>query len=90
MSELLEKGLEQSQKEVEAGVADAEAELARLRSHCGRLEELIAVGKATLAAAQLKTSPSNGHGVKPAPKVQNGQGPDTSDRVMKHLQSQLR
>jgi hypothetical protein len=90
MSELLEKGLEQSQKEVQAGVADAEAELARLRSHCGRLEELIAIGKATLAAAQVKPSPSDRQAVKPAPKAQNGQGADTSDRVMNHPQSHVR
>jgi hypothetical protein len=88
VSELLEKSLENSQKEVEAGVADAEAELGRLRQHCERLEELIAIGKATLSAIQLKPSSGTGTAVKAA-KAQNGQSGDTSDRVMKHLQSQL-
>lgn len=54
MSELLMKGLTSTQRELEAGVADAEAELARTEEYCRKLEELIAVGKATLhAASQL-------------------------------------
>ena len=54
MSELLMKGLVSTKRELEAGVADAEAELARTEEYCRKLEELIAVGKATLhAASQL-------------------------------------
>jgi hypothetical protein len=54
MSELLMKGLVSTKRELEAGVADAEAELARTEEYCHKLEELIAVGKATLhAASQL-------------------------------------
>jgi hypothetical protein len=54
MSELLMKGLTSTKRELEAGVADAEAELARTEEYCRKLEELIAVGKATLhAASQL-------------------------------------
>ena len=54
MSELLMKGLSSTKRELEAGVADAEAELARTEEYCRKLEELIAVGKATLhAASQL-------------------------------------
>jgi uncharacterized protein YaaN involved in tellurite resistance len=54
VSELLMKGLVSTKRELEAGVADAEAELARTEEYCRKLEELIAVGKATLhAASQL-------------------------------------
>ena len=45
------KGLSSTKRELEAGVADAEAELARTEEYCRKLEELIAVGKATLHAA---------------------------------------
>jgi uncharacterized protein YaaN involved in tellurite resistance len=51
MSELLMKGLASTKRELEAGVADAEAELARTEEYCRKLEQLIAVGKATLHAA---------------------------------------
>ena len=51
MSEVLMKGLVSTRRELEAGVADAEAELARMEEYCRKLEELIAVGKATLHAA---------------------------------------
>ena len=57
MSELLMKGLASTKRELEAGVADAEAELARTEEYCRKLEELIAVGKATLHAASQATSP---------------------------------
>ena len=57
MSELLMKGLASTKRELEAGVADAEAELARTEDYCRKLEELIAVGKATLHAAGQATSP---------------------------------
>jgi uncharacterized protein YaaN involved in tellurite resistance len=51
---MLMKGLSSTKRELEAGVADAEAELARTEEYCRKLEELIAVGKATLhAASQL-------------------------------------
>lgn len=51
MSELLMKGLVTTRRELEAGIADAEAELARNEEYCRKLEELIAVGKATLHSA---------------------------------------
>jgi hypothetical protein len=57
MSELLMKGLASTKRELEAGVADAEAELARTEDYCRKLEELIAVGKATLHAASQVTHP---------------------------------
>ena len=57
MSELLMKGLASTKRELEAGVADAEAELARTEEYCRKLEEMIAVGKATLHAASQMTMP---------------------------------
>jgi len=54
---MLMKGLSSTKRELEAGVTDAEAELARTEEYCRKLEELIAVGKATLhAASQLPLS----------------------------------
>jgi uncharacterized protein YaaN involved in tellurite resistance len=51
------KGLASTKRELEAGVADAEAELARTEEYCRKLEEMIAVGKATLHAASQMTVP---------------------------------
>ena len=88
MTDVLKKGLENTQKEIEAGLADAEAELARLRVQCEQLQELIAVGKATIYAAQL-TSPAGHRAVdKPATKPSNGRG-DASEAVVKQLQGNL-
>ncbi len=86
MSELLKKGLETSQREVEAGLVDAEAELVRMREHCEQLEHLIAVGRATMYAMQLK--PTGRTGASEKPKMQNGRG-DASEHVVKQLQSNL-
>jgi uncharacterized protein YaaN involved in tellurite resistance len=57
VSELLMKGLASTKRELEAGVADAEAELARTEEYCRKLEEMIAVGKATLHAASQMSMP---------------------------------
>jgi hypothetical protein len=56
LSDLLKKGLQSSRTELEAGLADAETELAQARERCHQLEDLIAVGRATLYAAQLNPS----------------------------------
>lgn len=65
MSDMLLKGLVTTKRELEAGLADAEAELAKTEAHCRKLEELIAVGRATLHAAtqvnfQATAAPANG------------------------------
>jgi hypothetical protein len=88
VSDLLTSGLQNAQKEVEAGIAQAEAELGRLRHQCDQLEELIAVGKATLYAAQLKPSFGSASADKRPAKVQNGHTAD-SERVVKELQNHL-
>ena len=73
MSELLMKGLASTKRELEAGVADAEAELARTEEYCRKLEELIAVGKATLlAASQMPlpmSRPESANGVTVVPEL---------------------
>ncbi len=67
------KGLSSTKRELEAGVADAEAELARTEEYCRKLEELIAVGKATLQASSQM----------PLPQMSQSNGvtvvPDTAD-----------
>jgi multidrug resistance efflux pump len=51
MSERLIQGLATTRRELEIGLADAEAELAGIEANCRRLEALIAVGRATLHSA---------------------------------------
>jgi F0F1-type ATP synthase membrane subunit b/b' len=87
VTDALRKGLETSQKEIEAGLTDAEAQLARLRVQCEQLQELIAVGKATLYAAQLKSLAERGAD-KPAPKISTGRA-DASEQVVKQLQNHV-
>jgi hypothetical protein len=86
VTDALKKGLESSQKEIEVGLADAEAELARLRVQCEQLQELIAVGKATIYAAQLKSPPGARVADKLPSNVFNGGG-DASENLVKQLQA---
>ena len=53
MSDRLKQSLMSSRTEIEAGLAEAEAELARVRQRARELEELIALGTATLLAAEM-------------------------------------
>ena len=53
MSDRLKQSLMASRAEIEAGLAEAEAELARVRQRARELEELIALGTATLLAAEM-------------------------------------
>lgn len=64
MSDRLKQSLMSSRGEIEAGLAEAEAELARVRQRARELEELIALGTATLLAAEMISGGSKGH---PAP-----------------------
>lgn len=73
MSERLMNGLVTTKRELEAGLADATNELARAEEHCRKLEDLIAVGRATLHAAAQATPPASKPArIAPAP-AQNGQ-----------------
>ena len=56
MSDRLKLGLESSRSELNEGVVEAEAELARLRDRCAELETLIAMGKAAILTAQVAES----------------------------------
>jgi hypothetical protein len=59
MSELLVAGLSKTKHELESGISDAERELALTEEYCHKLEQLIAVGKATLhAATQASIQPT--------------------------------
>ncbi len=53
VSDRLKQSLMASRAEIEAGLAEAEAELARVRQRARELEELIALGTATLLAAEM-------------------------------------
>jgi uncharacterized protein YaaN involved in tellurite resistance len=90
MSELLMKGLSSTKRELEAGVADAEAELARNTEYCHKLEELIAVGKATLHAASQTTfqgSPPVREISAARPIAPNGASGDIDKRLVKEAQN---
>jgi hypothetical protein len=59
VSELLVAGLSKSKHDLESGISEAERELAVTEAYCHKLEQLIAVGKATLhAAAQATLQPT--------------------------------
>jgi hypothetical protein len=79
MSELLMRGLVTTKRELEAGLADAEAELARTEEYCRRLEELIAVGKATLhSATQVNFQPMRTENPGGSPQAGDVQPSDSS------------
>jgi hypothetical protein len=83
VSELLMKGLVSTKRELEAGVADAEAELARTEEYCHKLEELIAVGRATLhAASQLNLQQVSRPTLSEAGQASN----DLQSRLVKEVQ----
>ncbi len=56
MSDRLQQGLATSRREIEAGLDEAEAELARMHQLCRETEELIANAKAVLLSAR-RTEP---------------------------------
>ncbi|MGE5225356.1 MAG: hypothetical protein ACM3OO_00600 [Planctomycetaceae bacterium] len=83
MSDLLLKGLVTTKRELEAGLADAEAELARTEEYCRKLEELIAVGRATLHAATQVNFRSDQLGASAPTAATNG------DQAVTDLQKRL-
>lgn len=60
MSDRLKQSLLASRSEIEAGLSEAEAELARVRDRARELEELIALGTATLLAAEMISGGAKG------------------------------
>jgi hypothetical protein len=90
MSDLLMKGLASTKRDLEAGLADAEAELARTEEYGRKLEELIAVGKATLHAASQTSFQSSSPVREMAPTrsvAPNGQATDADKRLAKEAQN---
>jgi hypothetical protein len=85
VSEMLLKGLVTTKRELEAGLADAEAELAATEEYCRKLEELIAVGRATLhAATQVNFQSSLG-----ANRAAASNAPAGGDQSVSDLQKRL-
>ena len=86
MSEVSMDGVTSTMRELEAGVADAEAELARTEEYgrkleelvrteeyCRNLGEMIAVAKATLHAAGQMRGADNLRAPDPGAKLKRGQ-----------------
>ena len=92
MSDRLKQSLITSRSEIEAGLAEAETELARVRQRARELEELIALGTATLLAAEMISGGNRSSG--PAP-VQSQPSPmaadlaSASEKSKDELQSRL-
>jgi hypothetical protein len=81
---MLLKGLVSTRRELEAGLADAEAELARTEEYCRKLEELIAVGRATLhAATQANFQPTPFASVAATPAAGEQPMTDAQKRMVK-------
>ena len=93
MSDRLKQSLMSSRNEIEAGLAEAEAELARTRQRARELEELIALGTATLLAAEMisggsKPSPAPAASSAPAAApVAGGAGNAAADLAAAHEKS---
>jgi uncharacterized protein YaaN involved in tellurite resistance len=83
VSEMLMKGLVTTKRELEAGLADAEAELARTEEYCRKLEELIAVGRATLHAASQVSLQA------PRPAAPSAAAPESNGEQVTDLQKRL-
>ena len=92
MSDRLKQSLMSSRNEIEAGLAEAEAELARVRQRARELEELIALGTATLLAAEMISGGSGGGGRGSAgggsaPSASAGSGMAAADLAAAHEKS---
>jgi len=84
VSDRLKQSLMSSRNEIEAGLAEAEAELVRTRQRMRELEELIALGTATLLAAEM----ISGGNRSSAPAAQSGgSGTAAQDLTTAHEKS---
>ena len=68
MSDRLKQTLLSSRSQIEVGLAEAERELAQVRQRARELEELIALGTATLLAAEMISSNRFRQPAAPAPR----------------------
>ena len=92
MSDRLKQSLMSSRSEIEAGLAEAEAELARTRQRARELEELIALGTATLLAAEMisggsRTNPAPASNAPAAAPASGGAGVAAADLAAAHEKS---
>jgi hypothetical protein len=89
VSDRLKQSLMSSRNEIEAGLAEAEAELARVRQRARELEELIALGTATLLAAEMISGGSRGGASASAstPSAQAGSNMAAADLAAAHEKS---
>jgi hypothetical protein len=90
VSDRLKQSLMSSRNEIEAGLAEAEAELARVRQRARELEELIALGTATLLAAEMisggsRSGPATSGGA--ASTTPGGSGMAAADLAAAHEKS---
>ncbi len=86
MSDRLKQSLITSRSEIEAGLAEAETELARVRQRARELEELIALGTATLLAAEMISGGNRSSG--PSPSSASSQSsPMAADLASAHDKS---
>lgn len=92
MSDRLKQSLITSRSEIEAGLAEAESELARVRQRARELEELIALGTATLLAAEMISGGNRSSGPAPVQAQASPMGADlasASEKSKDELQSRL-
>lgn len=92
MSDRLKQSLITSRSEIEAGLAEAESELARVRQRARELEELIALGTATLLAAEMISGGNRSSGPAPVAQQSNPAAADlaaASERSKDELQTRL-
>ena len=69
MTDRLKQSLMASRTEIEAGLAEAETELSRVRQRARELEELIALGTATVLAAEMISGGRMATPAPPAPRA---------------------
>jgi hypothetical protein len=92
LSDRLKQSLITSRSEIEAGLAEAESELARVRQRARELEELIALGTATLLAAEMISGGNRSSGPPPAAAQSNPSAADLAaagDKSKDELQARL-
>jgi hypothetical protein len=92
VSDRLKQSLMSSRSEIEAGLAEAEAELARTRQRARELEELIALGTATLLAAEMisggsRSNPAPAPAAAPAAAPSGAAGGAAADLAAAHEKS---
>ena len=89
MSDRLKQTLMSSRSEIEVGLAEAERELAQVRQRARELEELIALGTATLLAAEMISSNRFRQPAAPAPRPMARSEPTSPTRPAEPPQTDM-